>query len=114
MELIVLFKISGIILLGEFIVHLVFHLVSRFIGKANRDKISRTSILKGLIERAFVVLVLYFNLTSALTLLGALKIATRIRDAEDKVSNDFFVLGNLISVIFGILYFVIINNLIGR
>jgi hypothetical protein len=51
-------------------------------------------------------------MTSALTLLGALKIATRINDKEDKVSNDFFVIGNLISVLFGIGYYVILKELI--
>lgn len=97
---------------GEILIHFVFHFISKSIGKTNRDKITRASILKGLIERAFVLITLWFNLASALTLLGALKIATRIKD-EDKVSNDFFLLGNLISVLFGVLYFVILKNLIG-
>jgi len=107
-----IFQISMLIVLGEAFILLLFYLISRFIGKTNRDKITRASILKGFVERAFVLTILWFNLASALTLLGALKIATRIKD-EDKVSNDFFLLGNLISVLFGVLYFVILKNLIG-
>jgi hypothetical protein len=113
MDLIQIAKIVLVILPGELIVHILFHFISRFIGKTNRDKITRSSIIKGLIERAFVLTTLWFGLSSALTLLGALKIATRIKDNEDKVSNDFFLLGNLISVLFGVLYFVVIRNLMG-
>lgn len=86
---ILILQISTLIVFGEALILLLFYLISRLIGKTNRDKITRASILKGLIERAFVLTILLFNLSSALTLLGALKIATRIKDNEDKVSNDF-------------------------
>ena len=66
--------------------------------------VRRKSILKGLLERTFIVVSPYLNITQSLTLLGALKIATRIKDGEDGVSNDFFLIGNLISVLFGIGY----------
>lgn len=101
------------LLVGEVIIHFVLFLLSKFIGKTTKDKINRISILKGILERVFIVVSLHFNMAQALTLLGALKIATRIRDNEDKVSNDFFLLGNLISVLFGILYFIIISKLLG-
>ena len=103
----------ALIIAGEIFIHVLFYLISKFIGKTNRDKITRASVLKGLVERAFVLITLCNNIASALTLLGALKIATRIKDNEDKVSNDFFLLGNLVSVLFGVLYFVFIRNLIG-
>jgi hypothetical protein len=79
-----------ILIAGEVLIHLVFFSLSKFVGKANKDKINRTSILKGLLERTFVVVSLFYAFTSPMTLLGALKIATRIKDTEDKVSNDFF------------------------
>ncbi len=82
MDIIDALKILGIVLSGELIIHLVFYTVSMLIRKINRDKITRASIIKGLIERAFVVLVLLTSNASALTLLGALKIATRIKDTE--------------------------------
>jgi hypothetical protein len=95
---------------GEVIIHIVLFSLSRFVGKASKDKISRTSVLKGIIERIFIVVTLHFNMVQALTLLGALKIATRIKD-EDKISNDFFLMGNLISVLFGIMYHLILVEL---
>lgn len=102
----------GILIAGEVLIHFLFFLVSKFIGKGNKDKIDRTSVLKGILERMFVVVSFFYAFTSALTLLGALKIATRIKDTEDKVSNDFFVIGNLISILFGIAYYLVLKQLI--
>ncbi|MBY0433321.1 MAG: hypothetical protein K2U26_04345 [Cyclobacteriaceae bacterium] len=97
---------------GEIVIHILFFLISKFIGKTNKDKISRASILKGILERAFIVMSLHFNMTQSITFLGALKIATRIKDTEDKVSNDFFLIGNLISILVAIGYYLISKNLI--
>ena len=96
-----------LLLAGEVIVHFLFYIVSRSIGKPSRDRINFATVLKGLLERTFVVLVLVLGLASALTVLGALKIATRIKDEESKVSNDFFLMGNLISILFGIVYYLL-------
>jgi len=108
----ILYVIASMIA-GELLIHLLFFLISKLIGKANKDRINVASILKGVLERIYVVATLTFNLTSALTLLGALKIATRIKDTEDKVSNDFFLIGNLLSVLFGIGYYLAIKYLVG-
>lgn len=97
----------GIVVAGEIVVHFLFFIVSRSIGKPNRDKINLATVMKGLLERTFVTVVLVLGLTSAITMLGALKIATRIKDEESKVSNDFFLMGNLISVMFGIGYYLL-------
>jgi hypothetical protein len=106
------FYFAGVLLAGEILIHLLLFAISKFIGKANKDKISRTSILKGILERIFIVVSLHFKMTQSLTLLGALKIATRIKD-EDKISNDFFLIGNLVSVLFGIAYYILLTELIG-
>jgi hypothetical protein len=101
-----------VLIAGEVLIHIVFFLLSKFVGKENKDKINGTSILKGLLERTFVVVSLFYAFTSAMTLLGALKIATRIKDTEDKISNDFFLMGNLVSILFGIVYYIILKSLI--
>ena len=105
--------VIGIIAAGELLVHVLFFMISKFIGKTNKDRIDRVSILKGLLERSFIAVSLFYNMTASLTLLGALKIATRIKDPEDRVSNDFFVIGNLVSVLFGMMYFLLIKNFVG-
>jgi hypothetical protein len=105
-----LLKVFLMLLGGEMLIHFILFLLSKFFGKTPKDKISLRSILKGILERVFIVVTLYHNMAQALTLLGALKIATRIKDTEDKVSNDFFLVGNLISVLFGIAYYVIFKE----
>jgi hypothetical protein len=102
-----------VLVVGEILIHLIFLVLSNALGKEKRDKITGLSIFKGLLERTFVVVTLNFDMVSALTLLGALKIATRIKDTEDKISNDFFLIGNLTSVLFAVGYFVIARKMIG-
>ncbi len=108
----VIIRFILLVIVGELILHILFLLLSKLVGKTVKDKVSRTSIIKGVLERGFIVVSLYFNVSQALTLLGALKIATRIKDTEDKVSNDFFLIGNLTSVLVSILYFVLLQHLL--
>ena len=108
----IILKIILVLAAGEAAIHVLFFLISKFIGKSNKDKISKTSILKGILERTFILVSLHYNMPPVLTLLGALKIATRIKDHEDKVSNDFFLIGNLISILFGMAYYVLIKDFI--
>ena len=104
-------NVSVIVVGGEILIHLLFYIISRLIGKQNRDKINFTTIFKGIIERCYVVTVLFMEVASALTLLGALKIATRIKDEDNKVTNDFFLIGNLVSVLFGIVYYILLRDI---
>ena len=109
-----IFYLLIVVVVGEILIHLIFFMLSKTLGKEKRDKVTGLSIFKGLLERTFVVVTLNFDMVSALTLLGALKIATRIKDTEDKVSNDFFLIGNLTSVLFAVGYFVIARKMIGQ
>jgi hypothetical protein len=109
-----IFYLLIILVVGEILIHLIFFILSKTFGKEKRDKITGLSIFKGLLERTFVVVTLNFDMISALTLLGALKIATRIKDTEDKISNDFFLIGNLTSVLFAVGYFVMVRKMIGQ
>lgn len=54
-------------------------------------------VLNGVVERLFLHLSLVAGFHHALTLFGALKVGTRIRSEESKISNDYFLIGNLIS-----------------
>jgi hypothetical protein len=68
----------------------------------------KLAIIKGILERFVLFLGLANELQQALTLFGALKLGTRITsDKEHRVSNDYFWIGNLLSVLIAILYFVI-------
>jgi hypothetical protein len=73
-------------------------------------EIDHKSFLKGIVERMFLMVSLINGFPHALTLFGALKLATRLKreneENKDKEStyNDFYLIGNFISVMVSILH----------
>ena len=65
---------------------------------------SLSAVLRGVLERGFLFIILVIDLPQALAFFGALKIATRLKD-DDKISNEYFLVGNLISVLIVIGYY---------
>lgn len=109
---VILFSI--IFFVGEIIAYFVFKLIrKRFERDALKNELTRkmdtsNAILKGLLERFFIFLCLINDLPHALTVLGALKIGTRIdADKQHAVSNDYFLIGNITSILFGIIYYLV-------
>ncbi|MEM7036161.1 MAG: hypothetical protein AAF570_04205 [Bacteroidota bacterium] len=94
-----------ILIVGEILVHLLFQqkLNPRFgVPKAKRGDAQ----LKGHLERFLLYLSFVNNLAPVVIALGTLKIGTRLTaDKDDKVKNDFFLIGNVISITFAVLYF---------
>jgi len=66
------------------------------------------AILKGIVERLFLLVALVNGYSQALTFFSALKLATRLKhhDAPNDMDgfNDYYLLGNLISVAVAIGY----------
>lgn len=94
----------GIIAACEAGAVLVFYLLARWnTAPENRKGFSFRNVVKGWAERAFLVYALVAGYPQALTLFAALKIATRIKD-DASITNDFYLLGNLVSVSLAILY----------
>ena len=76
------------------------------------------SIVKGIVERLFLVVALCNGYPHGLTLFGALKLGTRLKrtegdDPKGKDFNDYYLLGNLFSVAIAIGYTEILKNLDG-
>jgi hypothetical protein len=100
----ILLFISVEILLGAF----YYFITPKSIRTA--EIIDHKSLLKGIIERLFLLVSLINGFPHALTLFGALKLATRLKreNEEDKIKestyNDFYLIGNFISVMIAILY----------
>lgn len=73
------------------------------------------SIAKGLIERAFLTYGLLNGFPHVLTLFGALKLGTRLKSADNEQTeegrqkedsyNDYYLIGNFISVALSIVYY---------
>ena len=56
------------------------------------------SIFKGVLERLVIYVSLINGIPTVLVMFGALKIATRF-DNTSKISNDYFLVGNFLSVL---------------
>lgn len=80
-------------------------LVALFAFRIIRNKLAASAtkkwqaIGKGLLERGMLLIGLVMNIQAIVTLFGAIKIGTRIKDAnQDKISNEYFMVGNFVSV----------------
>jgi hypothetical protein len=71
----------------------------------------KISIFKGLLERFVLYFALTINLTQILIVFGAIKIGTRF-EKNDKIKNDYFLIGNFSSIFISIVYYFIFNQLI--
>lgn len=97
----------------EIVFSLIFHLIKpKFIRSKGFDF---NSFLKGLFERIFITYSLLSGLPHALTLFGALKLGTRLKRSDETTTdtgkkeegkyNDYYLIGNLISVSMSIFYY---------
>ncbi len=85
----------------ELVALIVFNYIRNYFDKKhNNAKASKLSILKGGLERFIILISLYNNLPNVLTVFGALKIGTRLKEDQDnRISNDYFLVGNMASLL---------------
>ena len=93
-------------LVGELVSLPLFYLITRMFKRG----LTLSSVLRGALERLFLYIILIVALPQGLAFFGALKIATRLKD-DDKISNDYFLVGNLTSVLMVIGYFYLAEHL---
>lgn len=101
-----IFIFAAILIGGEIIAFFIFKLMDRFFGKRWQFKINR-SVIKGTLERLFLFAALIYHIPQALIAFGALKIATRFIEEENKISLDYFFIGNITSLIIALSYYII-------
>lgn len=90
-----------ILLVSEMVLAFAFSVVSQIFYK--KLGLDFKSIFKGFFERVFLVISLYYGYSQALTFFSALKLATRLKHTENSSGdqnkfNDFYLIGNLVSV----------------
>lgn len=78
----------------EIIINLIFSYVRNQLNP--KEKRSR-SIIKGVIERVFLITGLMLSYPQVIIAFGALKIGTRFQK-NSEISNDYFLIGNFISL----------------
>ena len=107
------FILFVVILISEIILAFAFSIIAQIWYKKNG--IDMLSVIKGVLERLFLMIALINSQTSALTFFSALKLATRLKHQErpagedgnqsaDNKFNDYYLLGNLLSVCVAIGY----------
>jgi hypothetical protein len=104
----------GILVVSEMVLAFIFSAISQIFYK--KQGLDFKSILKGTVERVFLLVTLVNDYPHALTFFSALKLATRLKhkdstaDLENKF-NDFYLMGNLISVMVAIGYVYLYHKL---
>jgi hypothetical protein len=103
-----LFKFIILFIALELILGILYYYITPKSIRAS--ELDHKSLLKGAVERLFLMISLINGFPHALTLFGTLKLATRLkREADNKkinesTFNDFYLIGNFISVIMAMFY----------
>lgn len=95
---------------GEILAIIIFRLIrERFAAKGTPIW---SAIGKGLLERFMLLVGLTNGIQSIITLFGAIKIGTRLKDSnQDKITNDYFLIGNFVSVAIALLEYLLFITL---
>jgi hypothetical protein len=89
---------------GEIAAALVFSSIKKlFEENLPKSESALLSVLKGTLERLVIYVSLIHNIPTVLVMFGALKIATRFDATKNKISNDYFLVGNFLSVLIALL-----------
>lgn len=105
---------TAIFVVGELVGLLIFAFVKSAIGPPKTSPARKASVLKGILERAVLFTGLLHGFPQILIAFGALKIGTRLHeDKETEISNNYFLVGNLISILLAMLYAIITKKLWG-
>lgn len=96
---------------GEFIASEIFAIVRYYYQQPRRITWPIGSVFKGVLERLVMFVGLWIGFAHILTLFGALKIGTRLdSDKSQRVSNDYFLVGNLLSVFLVLIYHTLLTK----
>lgn len=88
----------------ELSINLAFYFITKWLKNSKDSKTQRRrEIFKGVLERLFLVTGLLTGYPQVIIAFGALKIGTRFQ-RHNKVSNDYFLIGNFLSLLAAILY----------
>lgn len=103
-----------IFVIGELVGLLIFAAVKSAIGPPKTSPARKASVVKGILERAVLFTGLLHGFPQILIAFGALKLGTRLyEDKESDISNSYFLVGNLISILLAMLYAIITKKLWG-
>ena len=95
---------------GELISLLIFCFIRKQFAPTESSSAGSASIVKGILERVVLFTGLLFGFPQILIAFGALKLGTRFStEQESRISNDYFLIGNLISILLALVYTIIVK-----
>lgn len=98
-------------MLMEIFINIAFHFINEWLRDTNQPPSNRKrEIFKGILERVLLILGILTGYPHVIIAFGALKIGTRFQK-NDKVSNDYFLIGNFISLLAAIIFVMIITSI---
>jgi hypothetical protein len=92
-----------VFVVGELIAVFLFLIIRRSVAGTAVFKKPDVETFKGILERLVLFTGLTGGYSTVLVMFGALKLGTRLHDEKDKiVSNNYFLVGNLLSAFIAI------------
>ncbi|BDV43983.1 hypothetical protein GURASL_29060 [Geotalea uraniireducens] len=92
-----------IFIVGEILAILIFMTLRKSVANTSAIKKPDVETFKGILERLVIFCGLTGGYSTVLVMFGALKLGTRLHDEHDKnVSNNYFLIGNLLSAFIAI------------
>lgn len=106
--------IIAAVLICEIVLGFLFSVVAQVFYQ--KTSIDFKSLFKGFTERMFLMIFLFHDIAPALTFFSALKLATRLKHndtaGQSDRFNDYYLIGNLISVTVSLVYVHLLNHVI--
>ncbi len=97
---------------GEVIAFVIFGLLKKMMIPGESSSLNRGSVFKGALERFTLFAGLVHGFPQMLIAFGALKLGTRLHEeGTESISNTYFLIGNLLSILLAITYAVITGYL---
>lgn len=109
----VMYSIAVIVFIGgELFGLIIFALLKKYLGPPKGSQAIKWAVLKGSLERLTMFIGLLHDFPQILIAFSALKLGTRLHDEKDsQISNTYFLMGNLISIMLTMIYTVVTNKL---
>ena len=94
---------------GEVVAFFIFFALKKFAGPPHDSPANKWSVFKGTLERLTLLTGLLSGFPHILIAFGALKIGTRLRDDQTQISGNYYLAGNLISILLAMVYAIVIK-----
>ncbi len=97
---------------GEAVAFVVFLVLHKKLGPKNDGIVNVWAISKGILERLVLFTGLQNGFPQIIIAFGAFKLGTRLHDESGPgISNNYFLIGNLLSLLFSMLYAIVTGRL---